>query len=327
MLLRDLSSAITQQCSNKFKLDTQEDHVENINNDKIDECPSVDFINNMDSSYAKIEKIQIGRIVIYQNISSESYSEIKAKRPCNSVVIILPSIQGSSIITSDNNHYEINQRTGVIISDFEENIIFEVMESSIHIMVIIPLNLIEITFTTLIGKHPRPAIKFFPIIEGRFSPWMQILSTAVYGNTISQHYESIRESLEHLITSGLILTYSNNYSDTFEKLKSTPPPRTVRRAINFMEEHMNEPISISEVAAHASVGMRALQLSFRKYMGMSPGEWLSDRRLDRVHAMLMEEETTVTQAALAWGFCDLSDFSARYQKRYGYLPSKTPHRP
>lgn len=89
---------------------------------------------------------------------------------------------------------------------------------------------------------------------------------------------------------------------------------------------MHDPITISAVAAHVGVGMRALQLSFQKYMGMSPGEWLFDRRLDRVHAMLMEEETTVTQAALTWGFSNLSDFSTRYQKRYGYLPSKTPRR-
>nr|WP_281365590.1 helix-turn-helix transcriptional regulator [Nocardioides panzhihuensis] len=81
---------------------------------------------------------------------------------------------------------------------------------------------------------------------------------------------------------------------------------------------------LSDVARHCGVTLRSLQLGFRREVGMSPGEWLRNQRLERAHAQLSlasEAETTVTAVAVACGFLHLGDFAARFKQRFGESPS------
>lgn len=326
MLLHDLSSAITQRCFRRNQVNTEDDFLEVMRENSSLKESSIEVIKYLEKFKLSAESIKIGCISIFRFVSSSYFVVSATGRSETDVMIILPAVHGGSRLILDDEELFISTQTGLIRSRPARLMRHEYYADSEQIMIFIPRAEIEIICAELIGYRLDIPVQFFPVIEGRFSTWLQILSTAIHACETAKNYDLIRQNLEKLVISGLLLNYQNNYSDTFAKSTNIPLPRTVRRAINFMEERIEGPISIAMVASHAGVGVRALQLSFRKYMGASPGEWLCDRRLDRAHTMLMEEETTVTQAALAWGFNDLSDFSGRYQKRYGYLPSKTPKR-
>lgn len=103
-------------------------------------------------------------------------------------------------------------------------------------------------------------------------------------------------------------------------------PRTVRRAIAFMEDHVADPITIGDVALAAGTSVRGLQLAFRRSYEMSPSAFLRRIRLEGAHADLMTADAgarTVREIAAQWGFAHTGRFAHLYAAAYGEPPSHT----
>lgn len=105
------------------------------------------------------------------------------------------------------------------------------------------------------------------------------------------------------------------------------PHAAVRRAMAYMDDYADRPITLSDVARAARVSPRALQEAFRRHAGTTPLGYLRDARLARAHRALATANQvgggTVTQVAQAWGFSNMGRFAALYQRRYGQPPSHT----
>jgi transcriptional regulator GlxA family with amidase domain len=91
-----------------------------------------------------------------------------------------------------------------------------------------------------------------------------------------------------------------------------------------MEAEAGRPLTNSMLAAAASVSVRTLQESFRRYLGSSPMVYLREIRLRRAHEDLRAADpsaTTVAVVARRWGFTHMGRFAAAYQAAYGEAPS------
>lgn len=102
-------------------------------------------------------------------------------------------------------------------------------------------------------------------------------------------------------------------------------PASTRLARNYIHAHIAELPTISDVAAHCRVGVRALDRGFRKHLGASPLQYMLELRLQAVRDDLMacRHGGTVTEVALHWGFSNLGTFAARYREQFGELPSES----
>ena len=101
-------------------------------------------------------------------------------------------------------------------------------------------------------------------------------------------------------------------------------PRSVQRAISYLEEHAHEAITIDDVAEAAGISTRGLQYAFRRALDMTPTDYLRRRRLEGAHAE-MEAGTaaSVGEIALRWGFASASRFAKHYRDAYGRTPRQT----
>ncbi|MFL6027020.1 MAG: helix-turn-helix transcriptional regulator [Friedmanniella sp.] len=100
----------------------------------------------------------------------------------------------------------------------------------------------------------------------------------------------------------------------------------LRRAVQYVKLCAHRPIGISDIAAAAGVGPRALQLAFRRYADTTPWAYVRSVRLDRAHRDLLAADPrrdTVLAIALRWGFSNRSRFSAEYRAVYGETPATT----
>ncbi|MQA86400.1 MAG: helix-turn-helix domain-containing protein [Streptosporangiales bacterium] len=135
--------------------------------------------------------------------------------------------------------------------------------------------------------------------------------------------------IEHLLTTGLLLSQPHNYSSALLEPQPTPGPRAVRQAIEVIESNLDQPLTAPDLASAVGVSVRALQEGFRRYVGVPPMSYLREMRLARVHEELATAEPdsslTVTSVACRWGFLHLGRFAGAYQKKYGVLPSQTLH--
>ncbi|MFE5411040.1 helix-turn-helix domain-containing protein [Microbacterium sp. NPDC056569] len=101
-------------------------------------------------------------------------------------------------------------------------------------------------------------------------------------------------------------------------------PRTVRRAIAYMERHAHEPITIDDVALAADISPRGLQYAFRRALDQTPMEYLRGQRLAGAHADLQEATgVSVSEIAQRWGFASASRFARHYRDAYGRSPRQT----
>lgn len=100
----------------------------------------------------------------------------------------------------------------------------------------------------------------------------------------------------------------------------------LRKATNYIREHISEEITLADVAAAAGVSIRHVQNLFKEHYGQRPREYIRALRLDGAHRDLLTSD--VTQASVAhiaseWGWNSPSYFSAQYFQRFGRYPHET----
>jgi len=120
-----------------------------------------------------------------------------------------------------------------------------------------------------------------------------------------------------------LLAFSPAFAAATERaVQRRAAPRTVRRAIAYIEGHVREPITIDDVAEAAGISTRGLQYAFRRALGVTPTQYLRTERLAGAHAELADG-MPVSEVARRWGFGSPSRFAQHYRAAYGRRPSET----
>lgn len=130
---------------------------------------------------------------------------------------------------------------------------------------------------------------------------------------------------EDRITHEILANQPSNISHLL--VKETPPASStqLRRAITFMHAHVNETLTLAQIAAAADTHPRNLQTRFRRETGVSPMAYLKNLRLDLSHYWLLQqvERCSVTDVAYSNGYSHLGRFSSEYRSRFGHSPSQS----
>ena len=141
--------------------------------------------------------------------------------------------------------------------------------------------------------------------------------------SLLEHSKSHRDHLEKLLISGLLQTQAHDHLD--ELLRPHPParPRTVKRVVDLIEASPEVNYTVADLARHAGVGARRLQIAFHESLNTSPTGYLRNAKLARARADLLAGEETVMSVAYRWGFNHPGRFSTTYRRKYGESPSDT----
>nr|BFE97077.1 AraC family transcriptional regulator [Pseudomonas brassicacearum subsp. brassicacearum] len=105
---------------------------------------------------------------------------------------------------------------------------------------------------------------------------------------------------ERIVANKLLALLANNV------LRVAPRPEEgagFDRVRQFIEEHLTEDISLEQLMAVARVSERSLYTLFERQVGLSPRDYMRQRKLERVHAELQTATArSVTEVALDHGF-------------------------
>jgi AraC-like DNA-binding protein len=134
----------------------------------------------------------------------------------------------------------------------------------------------------------------------------------------NQNAESRIASLAYFL---LIITLLRRQSRPWESSGSVAAGNRVSRALEFIEEHFSDPISIEDIVSHSQVSRRHFFRLFEQAVGVSPMEYLKKLRLQKAASMLLTTNASVTQIAFACGFNDSNYFSSLYHKEFGMSPT------
>ena len=96
----------------------------------------------------------------------------------------------------------------------------------------------------------------------------------------------------------------------------------VRKAIQYLEVHYMEPLSIPQVAAHVGVSSVYLNKVFKMSTGKTLSEYLNFYRISRSLTMLAESTETVNQISESIGYNDVRSYIRFFKKFYGMTPNE-----
>jgi AraC-like DNA-binding protein len=83
---------------------------------------------------------------------------------------------------------------------------------------------------------------------------------------------------------------------------------------------------LTDICVAIGVAARTLRFIFGKHLGMSPQQYLNDRRMHLTRRALMvatRKSTTVTNIATQFGFWELGRFAVNYRLKFGESPAAT----
>ena len=222
-------------------------------------------------------------------------------------------------------------RNGVVLLPSEDSTVSWTPEATQYVMKF-PRGSLEEHLGGLLGHPVTETIDFDVTMDLTRGPGARLLSAVRFLQTEIDRPGGLldaplaREQVESYVQTALLLGVSNSYSDELSRPAGRDRPAVVRRTTDFVESHVGEVLSVSRLAREAGVTARTLQISFARYLGMSPSAYVRDVRLAHVHADLVSgcsKDVAVTERAARWGFANMGRFSQQYQRKYGELPSVT----
>jgi AraC-like DNA-binding protein len=135
--------------------------------------------------------------------------------------------------------------------------------------------------------------------------------------------------LWHTLTRGTAAAFLRVYPPTVTALPPAvllPRRARLRAAVEYVHEHVAEPMSVSDIADAAGLSVRATQEAFQRHLDQTPMTYLLRTRLERVRRDLVQADasgTSVQTIARRWGFAHLGRFSAAYRSEFGEYPRAT----
>ena len=110
------------------------------------------------------------------------------------------------------------------------------------------------------------------------------------------------------------------------KCRSVNRRHLVSQAIEQIDGWPDMSPTIPELSRRVHASERTLQQAFAEYLGMSPYQYMTARRLNHARQLLLKSdprELSVRQAAAKVGLWDFGRFAGKYRKLFGELPSET----
>jgi len=146
----------------------------------------------------------------------------------------------------------------------------------------------------------------------------------------AHHYEMVELLLEQFLL--LLVRHIDNDQppaehpgDFLTVLKDTAPRdskhQKVLTILEYMKDHLDEDISLTQLADRFNYNPTYLCEMFTKTIEMSPMECLTTMRLQRAQEMLVSSSASITRIAMNVGYNSVQHFSRMFKKQTGISPS------
>ncbi|CAK9887564.1 MULTISPECIES: AraC family transcriptional regulator [Pseudomonas] len=93
-----------------------------------------------------------------------------------------------------------------------------------------------------------------------------------------------------------------------------------RQLSEYVESHLDQPLSLGELAALCNLSEYHFARMFRESFGLPPHQYLLARRLAKARQLLRHGQLPLGEVALLCGFASASHFSNRFRQALGATP-------
>jgi AraC family transcriptional regulator len=126
-----------------------------------------------------------------------------------------------------------------------------------------------------------------------------------------------------LVGDGLIVALLAHLWGTDRGERGAPglAPAVQRRVLAHIDERIEQPVTLAELAALARMSVRHFCRAFRASQGCSPHQYLLRQRIERAKALISARAMPLAEIAQCVGFSDQSQFTRTFRKVAGITPA------
>ncbi|WP_434758345.1 helix-turn-helix domain-containing protein [Paenibacillus amylolyticus] len=113
--------------------------------------------------------------------------------------------------------------------------------------------------------------------------------------------------------------------DQLDMVRSSTRDELYRRiyiAHEYMTAYYSQPITLAETASAAHLSVNHFLRNYKKLFGISPHQFLTERRLQAACQLLSNSDLPVTEICYRVGFESLGSFSSLFSRRFHLSPSQ-----
>jgi AraC-like DNA-binding protein len=254
-----------------------------------------------------------------------------APGPARTDVLVQLPIRGHLTATVGRECIEGSSSRAVITSPVQEKCHFVSSPGSSRLQLALSQLSLTGQLAALVGEPVHAPLHFAPAMDltngyGRSLAQHVLMAVASLDETDSVLLNPITmTAFEQFIMTALLLSHPHSHSEALRRLERPIAPRDVRRAIDYIEANIEQPITVADLVNVTGVAGRTLFMHFKIFKGVSPMRYLRNARLQQVrHALLQADpQASVTGIAMMLGFTHMGRFSVEYRRRFGESPSQT----
>lgn len=94
----------------------------------------------------------------------------------------------------------------------------------------------------------------------------------------------------------------------------------LKRVYDYVEAHLDQRLSITDLAAIACLSPYHFSRSFKQAVGIGPQRYITQRRLDRAKALMRRTNLSLALIAQETGFADQSHLTSVFRREIGMTP-------
>jgi len=98
------------------------------------------------------------------------------------------------------------------------------------------------------------------------------------------------------------------------------PGYKLRRVMEFIEAHIDQPMPLERLAAAAAVSPFHFHRQFKRSTGMTPHQYIVRMRTERAKALLSRSDLPLAEVAVQSGFADQSHFTSTFRRTTSMTP-------
>ena len=183
-----------------------------------------------------------------------------------------------------------------------------------------PTSTIDRFVGTVFDRDPR-SVELHDCL-GESDPLIASLASSLISELASEDgaQQAFLDDVMHLMLFHVLRRHSNAPSIGARSLHALPPYK-LRRALDFIESHLGQPIGVTDIAAACGTSAFHFSRAFHHAMGVPPYAFLIERRVAKARNLLSTSVLPLTQIAAECGFGGLSQFSRMFRQVTGMSPS------
>ncbi len=225
----------------------------------------------------------------------------------------------------------ITSSRSIVVTDPSEHTKIRMTAQCQHLTVRISRRALLDTLAAKLRGVPRKALRFdleIPMDSDFARAWCELVAHICHVSESAPTAlasEGVRKQYSRTLMELLLGVAPHSHTDPLNESVNRATAWHVRRARDYIHEHLSEIISVASIAARVGVTPRTLQNGFRKALNLTPAEYIRRARIEALHRSLLAADETkgVTNAMINLGIVNFGRYAQYYREQIGVSPSTT----